>query len=121
MMSVSIAQKIELPLIPIKSCSVWLPNNQSSFITHCVLRIAVKIQGVNIEANFEVWDGTRYEVKLGMAWFKQVDAWIACKEGTVHGKLQNGNFFSIREEGISVDPRKVKAVDEWPVLKDKTG
>ena len=96
MMSVSFAQKIGLPLIPIKPCSVLLPNNQSSFITHRVLRVPVSIQGVNTEADFEVWDGARYEVILGMAWLKEVDAWIACKEGAVHGKLQNGKSFSIR-------------------------
>ena len=33
---------------------------------------------------------------LGMGWLNQVDAWIACKEGVVHGKLQNGRSFSIR-------------------------
>jgi hypothetical protein len=95
MMSVSFAQKIGLPLIPIKPCSVWLPNNEPSFITHRVLRVPVNIQGVNTEADFEVWDGVRYEVILGMAWLKEVDAWIACR-GAVHGKLQNGKSFSIK-------------------------
>ena len=96
MMSVSFAHKIGLPLIPIKPCSVWLPNNQPSFITHRVLRVPVSIQGVNTEADFEVWDGARYEVILGMAWLKEVDAWIACREGEVHGKLQDGKSFSVR-------------------------
>ena len=76
--------------------SVWLPNNQPSFITLRVLRASVNIQGVNTEADFEVWDGARYEVILGMTWLKEVDAWIACQEGEVHGKLLNGKFFSIR-------------------------
>ena len=47
MISISFAHKIEFSLIPIKSCSVWLPNNQPSFITHRVLRVLVNIQGVN--------------------------------------------------------------------------
>ena len=96
MMSVSFAHKIGLPLNLVKPCSVWLPNNQPSFITLRVLRASVNIQGVNTEADFEVWDGARYEVILGMTWLKEVDAWIACQEGEVHGKLLNGKFFSIR-------------------------
>ena len=95
-MSVLFAHKIGLLLIPIKSCSVWLLNNQPSFITHRVLKVHVNMQGVNTEADFEVWDGTRYEVILGMAWLKEVNVWIACREGEVHEKLQNGKFFSIR-------------------------
>ena len=35
---------------------------------------------------------------LGMGWLNQVDAWIACKEGVLHGKLQNGRSFSIRDK-----------------------
>ena len=96
MMSTSFAQKIGLPLIPIKPCSVWLPNNQSSSITHRMLKVPVSIQGVDTEVDFEVWNGARYEVILGMAWLKQVDAWIACKEGAIHGKLQNDKFFTIK-------------------------
>ena len=67
MVSVSFAQNIGLPLIPIKPCSVLLQNNQSSFKTHRVLRNHVSIQGMDTEADFEVWDGARYEVILGMA------------------------------------------------------
>jgi hypothetical protein len=96
MMLVWFAHKIGFSLIPIKPCSVWLPNNQPSFIMHRMLRVPVNIQGVNTEAYFEVWDGARYEVILGMAWFEEVDAWIACKGGEVHDKLQNGKSFSVR-------------------------
>ena len=74
MMSTSFAHKIGLPLIPIKPCSVLLPNNQSSSITHRMLKVPVSIQGVDTEVDFEVWSGARYEVILGMAWLKQVDA-----------------------------------------------
>ena len=38
-MSVSFAHKIGVPLIPVKPCSVWLPNNQPNFITHRVLNV----------------------------------------------------------------------------------
>jgi hypothetical protein len=41
-------------------------------------------------------DGARYDVILGMAWLQEVDAWISCKEGAVHGKLQNGKTFWAR-------------------------
>jgi hypothetical protein len=92
MMSTSFAQKIGLPLIPIKPCSVWLPNNQSSSITHRMLKVPVSIQGVDTEVDFEVWNGARYEVILGMAWLKQVDAWIACKEGAIHGSSKMVNL-----------------------------
>ena len=68
MMSVLFAHEIGIPLIPSKPCSVWLPNNQPSFITYRVLRIHVNIQEVNTEADFEVWDEVRYEVIPGMAW-----------------------------------------------------
>ena len=61
-----------------------------------MLRVPVNIRGVNTEADFNVWDKAQYELILGMAWLKEVDAWIACREGEVHGKLQNGIFFSIR-------------------------
>ena len=27
---------------------------------------------------------------------QEINAWIACKEGVVYGKLQNGKFFSIK-------------------------
>ena len=39
MLSVSFAHKIRLSLISIKPCSVWLLNNQPSFIIHRVLRV----------------------------------------------------------------------------------
>ncbi|MBE3102723.1 MAG: hypothetical protein IMZ40_00590, partial [Bacilli bacterium] len=96
MISTSFAHKIGLPLVPIKPCSVLLPNNQTSSITHRMLKVPVNIQGVDTEVDFEVWNGARYEVILGMAWLKQVDAWIACKEGAVHGKIHNGESFTIR-------------------------
>ena len=96
MISASFAHKIEHPLIPIKPCSVWFPNNQSSSITHRMLKVLVNIQGVDTLVDFEVWNEARYEMILGMGWLNQVDAWIACKEEVVHGKLQNGRSFSIR-------------------------
>ena len=52
MMSVSYPYKIRFPLIPIKPCSIWLPNNHPSFITHRVLRVLVNIQEVNMSYNF---------------------------------------------------------------------
>ena len=96
MISASFDHKIGHPLIPIKPCSIWFSNNQSSSITHCMLKVLVNIQGVDTLMDFEVWNGARYEVILGMGWLNQVDAWIACKEGVVHGKLQNERSFSIR-------------------------
>jgi hypothetical protein len=33
-----------------------------------MLRVLVDIEEMNIEVDFEVWDGARYEVVLGMAW-----------------------------------------------------
>ena len=96
MMSSSLARKLNLPLIPINSCSVLLPNGDSSTIDHRVLNVPISIQGVETTADFEVWSGARYDVILGMAWLRQVDAWIACKEGAVYGKLNNGKSFSIK-------------------------
>ena len=51
---------------------------------------------MNIEADFEVWNGARYEVILGMEWLKEIDGWIECKEEEVHGKLKNDKFFFVR-------------------------
>lgn len=96
MMSADFAKKLRLPLVPVKACSVLLPNNESSAINHRVLEVPVDIQGVNTCADFEVWSGARYDVILGMAWLCQVDAHIVCKEGAVHGKLSDGKSFSIR-------------------------
>ena len=61
-----------------------------------MLKVPVNIQGMDTLVDFEVWNGVRYEVILGMEWLNQVDAWIAYKEGVVHGQLQNGRSFSIR-------------------------
>lgn len=96
MMSTSFAHKIGLPLIPIKPCLVWLPNNQSSFITHRMFQVLVNIQGVDTKVDFKIWNRTKFEVIMSMAWLKQVEAWIAIKEGAIHGKLYNGKFFSIK-------------------------
>lgn len=66
MMSDVFARKIGLPLITVKPSTVWLPNNESSSITHYMLRVLVIIRGVDTSANFEVWNGARYEVILGV-------------------------------------------------------
>ena len=47
MMSISFAQKIGLLLIPIQPCSVWLLNNQSTFITHGMHVIVLRVQSVS--------------------------------------------------------------------------
>jgi hypothetical protein len=47
---------------------------------------------MDTKEDFKVWNEARYEVILGMVWLKQVDAWIACKEGAIHGKLHNGKY-----------------------------
>lgn len=73
MMSSSLARKLNLPLIPINSCSVLLPNGDSSTIDHRVLNVPISIQGVETTADFEVWSGARYDVILGMAWLREVD------------------------------------------------
>ena len=52
-----------------------------------MLKVYVNIQGVDTKVDIEVWNEARYEVILDMAWLKQMDAWIACKEGAIHGKL----------------------------------
>jgi hypothetical protein len=54
------------------------------------------IQGMHTMADFEVWNEARYDVILGITWLEQVDAWIACKEGAVYGKLQNDKIFCIK-------------------------
>ena len=53
---------------------------------------------------------------------------LSClRENKLYGKLSKCSFFqkeihyighSIFDEGISVDPEKVKAIMEWPVLKN---
>jgi len=83
------AKKLGFPLIPVAPCSVLLLNDNTSLIDHHILNAPVSIQGVETKVNFEVWNGARYNVILGMVWLRQVDAWIACKEGTVHGKLKD--------------------------------
>ena len=35
---------------------------------------------------------------MGMAWLRHMDAWIACKEGAVYGKLKNGKSPSIKDK-----------------------
>lgn len=62
MMSISFTYMIGLPLVPIKPCLLWLPNNQPSFITRHVMRVHVNIQRMNTKAYFEIWDGARYEI-----------------------------------------------------------
>ena len=47
---------------------------------------------MDTKEDFKVWNEARYEVILGMVWLKQVDAWIACKEGAIHRKLHNGKY-----------------------------
>jgi hypothetical protein len=96
MISADFAKKLGLPLVPTKLCLVLLPNNQSSSIDHRLVNVPISIQGVHTTADFEVWNGARYDVILGMAWLREVDAWIACKEGAIHGKLQNGKAFCIK-------------------------
>jgi hypothetical protein len=96
MISANFTKKLGLPLVPSKRCSILLSNNQSSSIDHRLVNVPISIQGVNTTADFEVWNGARYDVILGMAWLREVDAWIACKEGAVHGKLQNGKAFCIK-------------------------
>jgi hypothetical protein len=61
-----------------------------------MVKVHVTIQRVDTKAYFESWNGTRYEVILGRVWLKQVNACIACKEGVVHEKFQNGKFLSIQ-------------------------
>ena len=43
--------------------------------------------------DFKVWNEARYEVILNMVWLKQVEAWIACKEKTIHEKLYSIKYF----------------------------
>ena len=52
MISASFAHKIGHPLIPIKPCLVWFPNNQSSSITHRMLKVPVNIQRVDTLVDF---------------------------------------------------------------------
>jgi hypothetical protein len=79
-----------------KRCLVLLPNNHSSSIDHWLVNVLVSIQRVDTIVDFEVWNRARYNVILGMVWLQEVDAWFACKEGAVHGKLQNGKAFCIK-------------------------
>jgi hypothetical protein len=88
----------EPTVVQIKGCSVLLPNNQSSSIDHRLVNIPISIQGVDTIMDFKVWNGARYDVILGMAWLREVDAWIACKEGVVHRKLQNGKNKFIKDK-----------------------
>jgi hypothetical protein len=98
MILANFAKKLGLPLVPTKRCSVLLPNNQSSSIDHRLVNIPISIQGVDTIMDFKVWNGARYDVILGMAWLREVDAWIACKEGVVHRKLQNGKNKFIKDK-----------------------
>lgn len=67
MISANFATKLGLPLIPVAPCSVLLPNDDTSSIDHCILNASVSIQGVETKVDFEVWNGARYDVILGMA------------------------------------------------------
>ena len=54
------------------------------------------MQGTLTIANFEVWIWSQYDVILGMSWFNDVDAWIACKHEEVHGKLYYDKPFTFK-------------------------
>jgi hypothetical protein len=94
--STDFAKKLGLPIMRTKSCLLLLPNNESTFIDRHLVNVPISIQGVDTLADFEVWNGARYDVILGMTWLKQVDAWIACKERAVYGTLEDGEEFSIK-------------------------
>ena len=96
---------------------VWLPNNQSSSITHRMLKVHVNIQGVDTKVDFKVWNEARYEVILNMVWLKHVDAWIACKEGTIHEKLYSIKCFYGVFGGISLGwCGTLSSAIPWPSL-----
>lgn len=95
-MSTNFVRKLGLPLVPIKACYVKLLNNESSVNNHCMLKVLVDIEGVNIVADFKVWSGVWYDTISGMTWLCQVDTYIACEEDAVYEKLSDGISFFIR-------------------------
>ena len=96
LMSSKFASKLGLPVTKTEPCKVFLPNGESNPIDCRLLDVPVILQGTQTIANFEVWTGSQYDVILGMTWLNDVDAWIACKHGEVHGKLPNGKPFTIK-------------------------
>jgi len=74
MISTNFGKKLGLPLIPVAPCSIMLPNDDTNSIDYYILNAPVSIQGVETKVDFEVWNGAHYDVILGMAWLRQVDA-----------------------------------------------
>lgn len=58
------------------SVSFVTSENDSSTINHRILKVLVSIQGIHTLSNFEVWNGGKYNIILGMVWMSQVDTHI---------------------------------------------
>ena len=79
-----------MSVIKTKPCKVFLPYGECNPIECGLLKILLIIQGIQISANFKVWIWCEYDIILGMLWFNDVDASIACKHGELHGKKIDG-------------------------------
>ena len=96
LMSSKFASKLRFPVSKTELCKVFLPNGESNLIDCRLLGVPIILQGTQIIGNFEIWTGSQYDIILGMSWLNDVDVWIACKHGEVHGKLSNGKPFTIK-------------------------
>lgn len=98
MISEEFASMLKLPFQKVKPCKVHMPNNEANQFDYRLMDVKANLQGTETLVNFEVWKGARYVVTLGMAWLNRVDAWIACKNGELHGKLRNNKPFIVKDK-----------------------
>lgn len=87
LMSSKFASKLEFSVTNIKTYKVCLRNGESNPIDCQFLGVFVILQRMQTTANFDVWRESQYDVILEMSWLNDVDAWIVCKHGEVHGKF----------------------------------
>ena len=100
-MSSKFASKLRYPVTKTEPCKVFLPNGELNSIDYRLLDVFVILQGTQTMANFKVWAGNHYDVKLKMSRLNDVDAWVACKHEEVHDKLPDGKAFTIIDTGAT--------------------
>ena len=96
LMSSDFPSKLGFLVTNTEPCKVFEPNGDSNPIECRLLDIPVILQETQTMADFEIWSGSQYDVILGMSWFNDVDAWIACKPREANGKLSDDKPFTIK-------------------------
>ena len=99
LMSFKFASKLGFFVAKTEPCKVFLPNGESNPIDCQFLDDSIILQGMQTIANFELWTRSQSDIILRILWFNDVDTYIVCKHGEVHGKFSNGKPFIIRGTG----------------------